>query len=145
MDESIELLEYIYENSEMGVKATTKLLNLLKTKDNKIKNLLEDELKGYEKIYKESQKLLEKNKVEPKTKGLLANLTSTFAMDMEVKKDNSDSKIADILTKGFVMGKIDIEKKLKALGKESDKKITSLANDLVKFNDEEIEKLKQYL
>ena len=145
MDESMELLEYIYENTEMGIKSTKKLINLLKEKENKIKSVLEDQLKMYEKYYKESKVLLEKNKVEPKSKGLMANLTADIAMNIEVMKDNSDSKIADILIRGFTMGKIDIEKRLHALKDESDKKVVSLAEELVKFNDNSIEDLKSYL
>ena len=145
MDESMELLEYIYENTDMGIKSTTKLINLLKEKENKIKSILEEQLKMYEKYHKESKTLLEKNKIEPKSKGLMANLTADIAMNIEVMKDNSDSKIADILTRGFRIEKIDIEKRLNALKKESDKKIVSLAEELVKFNDNSIEELKQYL
>lgn len=145
MDESIELLQYIHENTEMGVKSTTKLVNLLKDKDNKIKSVLENQLKEYESFLKDSKSLLEKNKVEPKSKGLMANLTSNMALNMEVMNDNSDSKIADILIRGFTLGKLDIEKRMQSLQKESDKKIVSLAEKLIKFNDESIEQLKQYL
>ena len=34
-------------------------------------------------------------------------------MSHEVKKDNSDSKIADILIRGFSMGNINMEVKIK--------------------------------
>lgn len=56
MNENIELLEYIYENAEMGVYTTTCLINKLENKENKIKHVLESELKEYEKHMSESQK-----------------------------------------------------------------------------------------
>ena len=49
MDENIELLEYIYKNSEMGIHTITCLLKDLNKLENKIKLKLEKELKEYEK------------------------------------------------------------------------------------------------
>lgn len=62
MGESLELLEYLYACADMGMKSSEKLLKLLKEKDNKIKKVLESELKEYETFYKESAKLLKKIK-----------------------------------------------------------------------------------
>ena len=45
MKEKNELLMHIYQTCDMGVKSTTKLIDLLKNKDNKIKKLLEFEIK----------------------------------------------------------------------------------------------------
>ena len=55
-----ELILHIYESSQMGIEAINNLLNELKNKENKIKKILEDELKEYEKFYKSSEKLLKK-------------------------------------------------------------------------------------
>ena len=63
MNENNELLMYIYKNADMGVKSTTKLIKLLNTRDNKIKNVVEGELKGYENFLKKSKTLLKKNQV----------------------------------------------------------------------------------
>ena len=52
MNENNELLMHLYQINDMGVKSTTKLINLLKNKDNKIKKILENELKEYEKYLK---------------------------------------------------------------------------------------------
>ena len=57
-----ELILHIYESSQMGIEAINNLLNELKNKENKIKKILEDELKEYEKFYKSSEKLLKKEK-----------------------------------------------------------------------------------
>ena len=45
LNENNELLLHLAKNAEMGVSSTTKLLNTLKNKENKIKPLLENELK----------------------------------------------------------------------------------------------------
>lgn len=145
MDESLELLQYIYECSEMGMKSSQKLLRILKEKDNKIKKLLESELKEYESFYKESEKLLKKHKIDLKSKGIFASVIANVTMEIEVAKDNSDSKIADLLIRGMTMGTIDIQKRLDHFEGEVNKDIHKLAKNLLKFQEENIEELKQYL
>lgn len=145
MKEKNELLMHIYQTCDMGVKSTTKLIDLLKNKDNKIKKLLEDELKEYEKYLTKSEKLLKKNKVEPEGIGMMAEVMSKMDMKMEVKKDNSDSNIAGILTEGFTMGIINMNKKIDAYRDDCDNSIIELALDIVKFQEKEIKNLKSYL
>ena len=145
MNENNELLMFIYKNADMGVKSTTKLIRLLNTRDNKIKNVVEGELKGYENFLKKSKALLKKNKVEPVGASLVANISSSIAMDMEFMKDNSDAKIADILIRGFTMGNIEIDKKIEKFKEDADKDILKLAKDLKKFGEINIDLLKPYL
>ena len=145
MNENAELLEFIYQNASMGVKSCTNLIKILNTKDNKIKKIVEGELKGYESFVKKSEQLLKKYKVEPKEKGVMADLMSKMGMNMEMMKDNSDARVADMLTKGFTMGNVDISKKIDRFEGDADKDILKLAKDLLKFGNENIELLKPYL
>lgn len=145
MNENSELLLYIYKNVDMGVKSTTKLINLLNSKDNKIKNVVESELKGYENFLKKSKSLLKKNKIEPKSSNMLAELSASITMNIELLKDNSDAKIADILIRGFTMGNIEIDKKIDKYKDDADKSILKLAKDLKKFGESNIELLKPFL
>ena len=145
MKDKNELLMHIYETCDMGVKSTTKLLELLKSKDNKIKKLLEEELKSYEKYLEKSKKYLKKNKVEPEGAGMMAEMMSSMEMKMEVKKDNSDSSIAGMLTQGFTMGIINMNKKIESYKDTCDSGVVELAQDIVKFQEKEIKNLKEYL
>lgn len=145
MNENNELLMYIYKNADMGVKSTTKLIRLLNNCDNKIKKVVEGELKGYENFLKKSKALLKKNKVEPKGSSIVADISSSIAMDMEFMKDNSDAKIADILIRGFTMGNIEIDKKIDKYKKDADKSILKLAKELKRFGEINIELLQPYL
>lgn len=145
MNENNELLLHIYQTSDMGEKSTTKLLNLLKNKDNKIKKVLEDELKKYEEFKTKSEKYLKKQKIDPKTLGMMAEIMADLEMKMQVMKDNSDSKMASMLTEGFTMGTIEMNKKIDAYSKDTDKDIINLAKQLLKFQEQEIENLKEYL
>lgn len=145
MNENNELLEYIYQNASMGVKSCTTLINILNNKDNKIKKIVEGELKGYEEILKKVKKLLKKNKIEPKDKGIMTDIMSKLGMNMELMKDNSDARIADMLTKGFTMGNVDISKKIDRFQDDADKDILKLAKELLDFGQKNIELLKPYL
>ena len=145
MDENNELLMYIYKNADMGVKSTTKLIRLLNTRDNKIKKVVEGELKGYENFLKKSEALLKKHKVSPKGTSVVTEISSSIAMDMEFMKDNSDAKIADILIRGFTMGNIDIDKKIEKYKKDANKDILNLAKELKRFGEINIELLQPYL
>lgn len=145
MNENNELLVLLYENTKMGVTSTKKLINLIKEKDNKIKFLLEEQLQRYESLFKECKKLMKKEKVKTPKSGLLKNLTANTAMSMEISKDNSDSKIASIMTRGFTMGNIDIEARIKEYKKEANKDTISLAKEILEFGEKQIELLKNYL
>lgn len=145
MNQNSELLLYIYQNAEMGVKSTTKLINLLNKSDNKIKTTVEKQLKGYEGFLKKSQNLLKKNKISPKGTNIIAKISSSIGISMEFMKDNSDAKIADMLIRGFTMGNIDIDKLIDKYKNEADKNIIHLAKELKKFGEENIELLKSYL
>ena len=64
---------------------------------------------------------------------------------MEMMKDNSDARVADMLIKGFTMGNVDISKKIDRFSKDADKDILDLAKELLKFGEKNIELLKPYL
>lgn len=145
MDENTEMLLYIYQNAKMGVNSCTELIRILNSKDNKIKKVVEGELKGYESFVKKSEKLMRDFNITPKDKGIISNIMSKVGMDMEMMKDNSDARIADMLTKGFTMGNVDIAKKIDRYEGDCDKNIIKLAKELLEFGNANIEFLKPYL
>ncbi len=145
VNENNELLVLLHDNVKMGTTNTKKLLTLLKDKENKIKRILEEELQRYEYFYKEVKKLIKKEKIKIQHNKLFANITSSSAMKVEISKDNSDSKVASILIRGFTMGNIDIETKIKNYKKEASRESIKLAEEILKFGEQQIELLKNYL
>ena len=145
MDENLEMLNHIYKSAEMGHSSSEDLLKALRDKDNKIKTILEEINKEYEKYEKESNKLLKKYKMEPRSNTLMADMMSKLGIKKEVKNDNSDASIASILIEGLTMGTIEIDKKINNYEKQIDKKIMSLAKKYKKFQNDYIEKLKEFL
>ncbi|MBP3766068.1 MAG: hypothetical protein J6G98_02685 [Bacilli bacterium] len=145
MDENLEMLEYIVKNSEMGVYSSNKLIKMLSDKENKIRKVVEGILKGYENYYKESKKLIKKYTDDIKENGTMAKMNASMMMKMDVMKDNSDANIAHILTQGLTMGVVDITSKIDRFKGDADKKIINMAKDYLKFQQESIDFLKDYL
>lgn len=145
MNENNELLEYIYQTAEMGVFSTTKLIEDINGKENKIKKVIEGILKGYENFLKDSKKMLEKKKTEIKENSTFSKMGASMGIKKEVKEDNSDAAIAHMMIEGLTMGTVDISSKIKNYERDSDKDILALAKKFLKFQEESIEFLKKYL
>ena len=145
MDENLELLTHIYETAEMGSYTITTLINKLKDKENKIKFVLEKEIKEYEKYIKEAGKLLEKNDVTPKKTSWMAKLGSNMGIMKETMKDNSDSAIAQMVVEGITMGVTIMSAKVNSYRKLADKSTLKLAKNFLEFQEDEIEKLKEFM
>ncbi len=143
--ESKELLEYIYKAVDMGSHSCMKLLEDLKGKDNKIIDAIEDIKKEYLSFQEKVKRLTEKYNVDLNDVGMMAKMGSSMEMKMEVMKDNSDSKIADMLIRGNTMGVIEIEKNIHKFKDKSQKDVIALADELIKFQNNSIKKLKKYL
>lgn len=145
MNENIELLTHIYKDSEMGVFSTSTLLNKIKNKENKIKFILENELKQYEKYLKLSNKLLKKYDCEPKSSSTMTKISSSIGITMETLKDNSDSALAQMLVEGITMGIVSMSTKISQYNKVADKKVIKIAKDFKSFQEEEVNKLKAFM
>ena len=145
MNENTELLEYIYKNSQMGADSLTTLLKAIQNKDNKMKPIIEEQLKEYEKFIKESEKALKKYKVDPKEYGMMAKMGSWMGINTEMLKDNSDSRVASMLIQGLTMGTVEMTKKIDDYTKTAEKDVLILAKDFLKFQENSIEKTKPFL
>lgn len=145
MNESFELLEHIYKDSEMSVYTLSDLLDKLKEKDNKIKGSIEDILHKYEEFLKISKAKLEDHGISLSHNSMSAKMGASMGISREVKHDNSDSSMADMLIQGISMGSIDMEKRIKNYKDEVSKEEIKLAKEFLKFQQESIEKLKEYL
>ena len=143
--EKCELAVLILKDADMSVYTLSGLLDDLKEKDNKIKGPIEDILKGYERYLEKAQDYLMKNDVEERYKSMFGKLMSRMGVKKEVRKDNSDSAIAEMLIQGVSMGSLDMEKKLTLCDKDTSKEEMAMAHDFYEFQQEVINELKKYL
>ena len=145
MNENTEILEYIYKNAKMGADSLNTLQKAIHNKDNKMKPIIEEQIKKYEKFIKDSEKILKKLKVELKEYGPMAKMSSWMGINMEMIKDNSDSRVAGMLIQGLTMGTIEMTKKIEDYEKTTDKGVLKIAKDFLKFQEDSIEKTKPFL
>ncbi len=145
MDQNNELLEYIYRDAEMSCFSLTELLKDLKGKDNKITPTVENILKGYKRYMQEAEEKLKEANVELKKTSPMARMASSMGVKQEVKKDNSDASIADMLIKGISMGTLDMEKRINNYKADAKKDILGFAKDFYKFQQDNLESLKSFL
>lgn len=145
MKEKNELLMHIYKVSYMGEYSTNKLLMNLKNRENKIKNLLENELKEYEYYKKKSEKYILKEKLELPSTNIMTKMSSSLGIMIETLKDNSDTSIASMLIEGFTMGIIEMKSKIEDYKNIESKKVLKLAKELLKYQQKEIDNLKAFM
>lgn len=145
MEEKYKLLKQIHSDASMAVFNIEVLLKDLKDKDNKIKPFLNDINDKYKEFETEAKEILDSLEIEAKDPNIMAKLGSSSKINKEVKCDNSDSAIADMMIEGVMMGLNKIEKALKEYDKELDDKHKKLARDFMKFQNSVIENLKEYL
>ncbi len=145
MNENMELIKHIYENSEMASYTTEVLLNSLLEKENKIKKICSELLNEYQAYLLKSKKILKKEKQELPKNSLISKMGAKKGIDKEVNNDNSDSSIADMLIKGISTGIIDTKKKIKNYKEISDRKTLKLAKDFLAFQEKYVEELNDFL
>ena len=143
--EKNEFILYLYKITDMGVKSTKTLLDILKNKENKILPILDDELDEYNKAYQEVKELMKKRGIEEPNFGLLQNLGVRASMHLELMQDNSDTRIANMLIQGYTMGNLELEKQYKKYKKELSEEENKIVDYIKEIQDENIKKLKTYL
>ena len=141
--EELTLYKYIYKDCEMSIFSLDTLLDDLQNKDNKIKGVIEEIREGYGRYFDEVKEALSDDL--PKKSGMVTKMAASMGIGKEVKEDNSDASIADMLIKGVSVGVLDMEKKIKDYEDKIDKKELSFAKDFLKFQHETISGLKKFL
>lgn len=142
MDGNIELLNYIYQNSEMGKDTLTQLIKM--TTDENFKSNLQSQLNEYNSIFNEADEKLKSNNKESKSIGTLTKVSTYISINFNTLINKTPSHMAEMLIQGSTMGIIDITKKIKEY-KSQDQTILGLANKLLQFEQKNIDELKNFL
>ena len=143
MSADAEMLNFIYQNSQMGVETLNQLIPMI---DNEaFKKRIEAQLKEYEQIHEEAKKLLNRHGYDEKGIGALEKIMAYLMIDMKTLMDKSSSHIAEMLIQGSNMGTIDAVKRINQYEKEAEKEVTALMKRLLKFEENNVERLKEAL
>lgn len=141
-DKKLDVLDELNKGACMGRDSINYVLEKIENK--KLKKVLENQCKSYEKIIKSIEKLYSKHSdKKPHETSTIEKVMTWYGIQIRVISDDSESKIAELFLKGTNMGIIEGRKLLN--NKEVDKKIKNLIQEYVDFQEEYVEKLKEFL
>ncbi len=142
MNGNIELLNYIYQNSQMGIETINKILPIIK--NDLLKNQMELQYDKYKNINQRAKYVLNKYGSDEKGIGILQKITTYIMIDFQTIMDKSSSHISEMFINGSNMGIIQCIKKLNEYP-NADKDVVSLMLELKDIEEISLEKLKQLL
>lgn len=143
MNQNAELLNFIYQNSEMGVETLNQIIEIVENPS--LSKQLESQRKIYKEIHDKSKEMLNENGYDEKAISTLEKISAYIMINLKTLADRSDSHIAEMLIQGSNMGIIDAAKKINEYEDSAEKNIISLMKKLKKFEEENAEKMKAYL
>ncbi len=142
MNGNAEMLNFIYQNSQMGVTTIEQLLGIVEDYD--FENHLKAELNEYKSINSKAKDLLNSHGYDEKGITALEKLRTYLMINIQTLKDKTASHISEMMILGSNMGVIDAIKRLRQYD-GADDHILELMNDLLSFEENNIRVLKGYL
>lgn len=143
MNADAELLNFIYQNSQMGVESLGKLLPMIE--EGKFKEGLNVQYKEYERIHNLAKEHLNQYGFDEKGIGQMQKIMTYMMIDMKLMMDSSRSNVAQMLIKGSNMGIIDAQKNINQYEKDASRDVVNLMKHLLRFEEKNVEQLKAYL
>ncbi len=142
MNGNAELLNYIYQNSQMGVDTIKQLTAIVE--DAQFKTHLESEFTEYNEIHIAARKALNENGYDEKGISAMEKIKTDLVLSMQTLTDKSPSHISEMLIIGSNMGVINAVRSLKKY-QNAEPSIVSLMERLLKFEENNIQQLKAFL
>ena len=142
MNGNTEMLNFIFQNSEMGVNTIGQIVELVKEPE--FKKQLTSQLAEYEKINTEAKAMLNQHGCEEKGINSFDKMKTYLMINIQTLTDKSPSHITEMLIVGSNMGMIDAIKNIHQYN-EAEKDIIKLMQRLLKFEEENIKKLTEFL
>lgn len=142
MTGNAELLNFVYQNSEMGVNTIGQIIELVK--ETEFKAQLNSQLAEYEKINLEAKAMLKKHGYEEKGINSYEKIRTYLMINIQTINDKSASHISEMLIIGSNMGIIDAIKNIKKYD-GADPVIVNMMQRLLIFEEDNVKKLKEFL
>ena len=141
---TVELLSKLHKNTSMGKDATLDLLE--KVRDPQLKSDMTHQLNGYEGFLTKINEHLQAVGEQAKDESLLTKMSAKVGTTFSTLMDDSPSHIADMMIQGSTMGMTDTTKLLREYESTDASEATlSLARAIIKFEEENIERMKKHL
>lgn len=142
MNGNTELLNYIYQNAEMGTKTISQLLDIVE--DSAFKAQLQAQYEEYRRMRQAAQDKLQACGYDEKGISAFDTLRSYLMIGVQTLGDKSASHVAEMMIIGSNMGVIEAIKKLKQYS-GAEPEIIQLMEHLKTVEENNIQSLKAYL
>ena len=131
----------IDRNAKMGSEA---ILNLLPSvEDKELESELTRQLTKYDEFAAQAKALLEKQNEKPLEESTFSRMMAKMGIKMNTLIDKTSSHIAQMIIEGAVMGITDVQKRLNEEGNYGEAE--PIAKRLIKFEEDTVERMKEYL
>lgn len=137
-----QMLTFIMKNAEMGCRGINNIKHYSKSPD--MLNALKIQNLEYGRIYNNARNLLKERGGVTKHVHPANVVMSKVIAERELKKDSSNSHIAEMMIQGNTMGVQKIARHIRQYGSQN-KHITNLANRLMATQQANIEQMKHFL
>ena len=142
MNQNVELLNYIYQNSQMGIETLDQLMSI--PDDAEFRKLLQSQYNEYKTINDDAKSMAHKLGYEGEGLGFFEKMRTELMIDVQTMMDKSTSHISEMLMTGSNMGIINAIKNLKKY-QNAHPEIRGLMEKLLQLEENNYQELKQYL
>lgn len=142
MKQDAELLNFVYQNAQMGVETIHQILKAVEHEG--LKKQLQRQMEEYEAFQKEAAGMLEQNGYDEKGIRSFEKIRTYLMVNFQTMTDRTTSHIAEMMMIGSNMGVIQAVKNLKKYDNVG-KNVKDLMERLRKKEEQNLEKLKEFL
>ena len=123
------------------------IINLLpKVEDSRLKSDMSVQLSGYEKFATRARNELREMGIEAQEKGFMTKAMARVGMEFNTMMDTSLSHIAEMMIQGSNMGIVEMNKCINTCERGGcEDGAVRLAQDIVEFEQQNLERMKKYL
>ncbi|MDD2418041.1 MAG: hypothetical protein PHP68_03265, partial [Oscillospiraceae bacterium] len=133
MNGNTEMLNFIFQNSQMGVDTIKQLLGIVE--DENFKKYLESQFNEYKEIHYAAKKALNENGQDEKGISTLEKIRTYLMINIQTITDKTPSHISEMLIIGSNMGIIDAIKNIRKYN-DAEPSIVNLMEKLLKFEED---------
>ena len=101
MSGNTELLNFVYQNSQMGMESLSQLLEI--AEDEEFRSCMEKQLDKYREFHNEAKRLLQERGHNEKSLGMFDKLKTYLMINMQTMSDKSTSHLAQMLIEASSM------------------------------------------
>ena len=143
MENDMNMLNSIRKTTQMGCIGINAVLN--ETRNQEFQEALRSQLREYDGIYNEADRLLRERGGQVKSVHPLVKQSSVLSSKLRVRaSEDTTSKIAELMLQGNTRGMIKSMHNIRTMG-ILDPKVSSLSNRLLQTEQANIDQMKQYL